>query len=274
MRRLLETPRMRAVALVAAATGGAVVLAGGLLIAATVAPGGGGGGAGEAAGSDTGVTAAATPSASPISTPSPASTATPSPTRAAAVATALPAVDAAWLDRVSAAAGIPRVALAAYAGAALRMQQEAPSCRLDWATLAAIGLVESEHGTLQGGSLGPDGVARPAIVGIALDGSATTAQPDSDRGALDGDPVWDRAVGPMQLIPSTWQRFASDGDGDGVADPQQIDDAVLTAARYLCADGHDLAVSSQWIAAVSAYNVGADYNARIASATETYAATR
>jgi len=46
---------------------------------------------------------------------------------------------------------------------------------------------------------------------------------DTDGGVLDGDPVWDRAVGPFQFIPSTWMHWKADGNGDGVADPQNID---------------------------------------------------
>jgi membrane-bound lytic murein transglycosylase B len=60
---------------------------------------------------------------------------------------------------------------------------------------------------------------------------------DTDGGAYDGDPVYDHAVGPMQFIPSTWRRWASDGNGDGRGDPNNIYDAALAAARYLCATG-------------------------------------
>ncbi len=47
-------------------------------------------------------------------------------------------------------------------------------------------------------------------------------------------PTYDRAVGPMQFLPGTWGRWGSDGDRDGVSDPQDVDDAALAAARYLC----------------------------------------
>ena len=60
------------------------------------------------------------------------------------------------------------------------------------------------------------------------------AIPDTDNGRWDGDKVWDRAVGPMQFIPATWQGAGRDGDGDGVANPNDIDDAALAAADYLC----------------------------------------
>ena len=48
------------------------------------------------------------------------------------------------------------------------------------------------------------------------------------------------ALGWMQFIPSSWLRWGMDGDGDGVADPWDPEDAVFAAARYLAAAGaHD-----------------------------------
>jgi murein DD-endopeptidase MepM/ murein hydrolase activator NlpD len=45
------------------------------------------------------------------------------------------------------------------------------------------------------------------------------------------------AVGWMQFMPSTWERWGVDANGDGVADPWNPDDAVFAAARYLAAAG-------------------------------------
>ena len=180
-------------------------------------------------------------------------------------------VDPGWVADVAKQTGIPVRALEAYASAAHRMSREQPGCGLGWNTLAGIGFVESEHGTISGGAIGQDGVASPPIIGIPLDGVDTEAIPDTDGGELDGDPVWDRAVGPMQFIPSTWAVWASDGNGDGVRDPQNIDDAAYSAARYLCAAGGDLTDPEGWIAAVDAYNHSVDYNNRVADAANSYA---
>lgn len=180
--------------------------------------------------------------------------------------------DPGWIATTAEAAGIPPRALAAYAGAALRVSHTDPSCGLGWNTLAAIGHVETEHGTIGGGRIDDDGVARPRIVGIALDGTRSARISDTDGGALDGDPEWDRAVGPMQFIPSTWESAGRDGDGDGRADIDQIDDAALSAAEYLCRSGR-LATTAGWIAAVHAYNADADYNRRVAEAAAFYAGT-
>lgn len=182
--------------------------------------------------------------------------------------------DPAWTARIAAATGIPVRALAAYAGATLAIEQDYPGCGVGWNTIAAIGEVESAHGSFEGSVLDDAGVVRPGIVGIALDGTASDVIRDTDGGALDGDAVWDRAVGPLQFIPETWALFARDGNADGVADPQQIDDAALTAAAYLCDAGGDLSVPANWIAAVAAYNAHTEYNGRVVAAANRYAAAR
>jgi membrane-bound lytic murein transglycosylase B len=72
--------------------------------------------------------------------------------------------------------------------------------------LAGIGRIESHHGRHLGSAtrFSPSGDVTPTILGPALNGARTIGTiHDSDGGCLDGDPVWDRAVGPMQFIPST-----------------------------------------------------------------------
>ncbi len=133
---------------------------------------------------------------------------------------------------------VPDAALRAYRQAATSMAATTPGCQVAWTMLAAIGRVESDHGRYGGSQLGSDGVSRPAIVGPQLDGAGPFAAiPDSDGGQLDGDRVWDRAVGPMQFLPSTWRSVARDGDGDGQASPNDLDDAALGSAVYLCGAG-------------------------------------
>ncbi|MFL6181105.1 MAG: lytic murein transglycosylase [Actinomycetes bacterium] len=92
------------------------------------------------------------------------------------------------------AGGIPKSYLALY-------QSAAATCSgLAWPVLAAIGQVESGHGT----NTGP-----------------------SSSGAM----------GPMQFLPSTFAAYAVDGDGDGVADIWSPADSIFSAAKYLCANG-------------------------------------
>ncbi|MCC2594176.1 lytic murein transglycosylase [Tessaracoccus sp. OS52] len=178
--------------------------------------------------------------------------------------------DPEWVARVAARTGIPPRALSAYAAADLIVDAEQPACGLGWTTLAGIGWVESAHGSHAGSVLGSDGYPRPQIRGVALDGDGVAAIPDTEGGVWDGDAVWDRAVGPMQFIPSTWQRWGADGNGDGWADPNQIDDAALAAARYLCASG-PMTTTSGWRRAVFSYNNLSSYVDNVALVAGSYA---
>jgi membrane-bound lytic murein transglycosylase B len=88
---------------------------------------------------------------------------------------------------------------------------------LRWTLLAAVGQVESGHGRNNG----------PSSAG---------------------------AIGPMQFMPATFARYAVDGDGDGVTDAWDPEDAIFTAARYLCASGIAAGGASGVHDALLAYN--------------------
>lgn len=180
------------------------------------------------------------------------------------------AADPRWVAEVAAGTGIPERALEGYANAALRMGREQPGCGLGWNTLAAIGQVESHHGSIRGAVLGPDGRATPRIVGETLDGTHFLAVPDTDGGSLDADPVWDHAVGPMQFLPATWAEFGRSASAAATPDIDKIDDAALAAASMLCSSGTDLAVAGNWIAAIDGYNSSLAYNNEVAEAADFY----
>lgn len=175
-----------------------------------------------------------------------------------------PLVDPAWLARTASAAGIPLPALRAYADAELVLRGEQPGCHLAWNTLAGIGWVESEHGTIGGRRLGSDGRPSRPIRGPALDGADGLAAVRGPGGA------WARAEGPMQFLPRTWTTWSTDGDGDGTADPQDLDDAALAAARYLCAAGADLGSGPGWVSAIRSYNHSDDYVRSVYAAASAY----
>ena len=102
------------------------------------------------------------------------------------------------VDQSRISAYAARVIPASY----LRLYRSAASTcpGLPWTVLAAIGAVETGHGA---------------------DTSVSSAG----------------AMGPMQFLPSTWRYYGMDANGDGVADINNPDDAVYSAARYLCASG-------------------------------------
>ncbi len=174
-----------------------------------------------------------------------------------------PAVPEGSADSVVAGAssnGIPSPALAAYQRGAQIINTADKSCNVPWELIAAIGRVESDHGRYNGNTLTDKGVSTPGIYGIALNGkNGTQAIQDTDGGQLDNDPVFDRAVGPMQFIPSTWQVVKVDADGDGQRNPQDIDDAALATGVYLCSGKDNLSTRSGQEAAVFRYNHSQDY---------------
>lgn len=180
-------------------------------------------------------------------------------------------VDARWLRETAATTKIPSRALRAYAVAEAAIDVSDPACGLSWNTLAGIGRTESVHGAVNGSRIGDDGVARPDIRGIALDGDGVRRIDDTDGGELDRDRRWDRAVGPMQFIPTTWSRWGADGDRDGRTNPQDIDDASLAAGRYLCESGTSLDSGDGWLRAVLTYNNSADYARTISRTATRYA---
>lgn len=178
-----------------------------------------------------------------------------------------------WAQAHTDALGIPRPAMQAYGHAALVMQETRPDCNLRWTTLAGIGAIESWHGTYEGAEILEDGTVSPPIRGVKLDGRPGLADiPDTDGGELDGDPEYDRAMGPMQFIPQTWRLFGTDGNGNGHADPDNIDDAVMSAARYLCAAGGNLETPEGWQRAILAYNQSEEYLKDVRDAAWNYAA--
>ena len=167
--------------------------------------------------------------------------------------------------------GIPITALTAYQNAEAREATRIPRCGLSWPLLAGIGRVESDHGRFAGAVLHSDGLSVPRVIGIPLNGHGTALIEDTDNGTLDGDTVYDRAVGPMQFIPSTWAGWGVDANLDGVKDPFNIFDAAAAAADYLCAAGRDLTTTHGQVQAILSYNYSWDYVSMVMGLERVYA---
>ncbi|WP_328496974.1 lytic transglycosylase domain-containing protein [Streptomyces sp. NBC_00414] len=165
-------------------------------------------------------------------------------------------------------AGIPATVLDAYKKAETSLAGSKPGCNLPWQLLAAIGKVES--GQARGGNVDANGTTITPILGPVLNGVGFARITDTDGGAYDGDTTHDRAVGPMQFIPSTWEWSGRDGNGDGKKDPNNIYDAALAAGHYLCRFNWDLSDSADLRRAILSYNNSTDYLNTVLSWLEYY----
>lgn len=160
------------------------------------------------------------------------------------------------------AADIPPRMLTAYKKAVQHVGTHVPTCQgMRWPILAGIAKVESNHAI--GRNIADNGDIRPKIYGVLLNGSGqggnTTALPDTDNGKWDGTATGERAIGPFQFLPSTWESIGKDGNGDKIHDPHNADDAALGAAVYLCSNGRDLTKRPQLKAAILQYNHSNEY---------------
>ncbi len=164
--------------------------------------------------------------------------------------------------------GIPPTALAAYRNAEQKMAISEPGCGISWNLLAGIGRIESRHA--DGGATDARGTAVRPIYGPALDGTL----PGNEvivQSSAGGRVNYARAMGPMQFLPGTWARYSSDGDGDGVADPQNLYDSTLAAARYMCSGGLNLRDQSQVMTAILRYNNSMPYARNVVGWAAAYA---
>ncbi|MFE9327970.1 lytic murein transglycosylase [Nocardia sp. NPDC052278] len=167
------------------------------------------------------------------------------------------------LPATGGALGIPEIVLAAYRNAELALESSMPGCGLSWSLLAGIGRIESLHAG--GGRTDAAGTTVTPIFGPALDG---TLPGNEVIKAGDGSAV--RAIGPMQFLPGTWNLYAADGNGDGIADPHNVFDASLAAGKYLCSGGLNLRDPQQELRAVLRYNNSLAYAANVLSWSAAY----
>lgn len=125
-------------------------------------------------------------------------------------------------------------------------QQAAARFGIDWAVLAAVGKIECDHGRLQAPGCNPPGTVN----------RAGATGPMQFLG-----PTW-RAGTPLMSVPAvgpptrtTGEGYATDGDGDSLADVWNPADAIAGAARLLRANG----APADYRRALFAYNPSASY---------------
>lgn len=155
-----------------------------------------------------------------------------------------------WAWSVWAGSGAPRAAAAEYVAASVKASAVAPASPPE-PTAQADAPIAAAHPI--------SARIDPAWLDVA---SARTGIP---RPALALGPC----LGPFQFIPQTWCTWGADGNGDRKADPNQIEDAALAAARYLCHAG-DLSSVAGWRRAVFSYSHRDSYVDDVARVANSY----
>jgi cell wall-associated NlpC family hydrolase len=135
-------------------------------------------------------------------------------------------------------------------------QRAAVRYGIDWAILAAIGKIECDHGRSQAPGCNPPGTVNSA-------GATGPMQFLGSSWRSGTPPTTVPSVGPPTA--STSAGYATDGDGDGLADVWNPADAIAGAARLLRANG----APADYRGALFAYNPAGWYvDAVLAKAAE------
>lgn len=151
--------------------------------------------------------------------------------------------------------GVPVIWQQAFHSAATKIKETHPECGATPGITTAIAFFESNFGTSEITTINgrrelvttaPNGDVSPGIRAYA------PIERDYEDGVKDGDPDQDWAVGPLQILPSTFYGFRNggtlerpatvpggyglDGNNDGIYNVHNVFDAALTALNILCAN--------------------------------------
>ena len=163
-----------------------------------------------------------------------------------------------WSHKRSGPYDIPETALRAYAYAAWAVAKQ-KNCNLGWPTLAALGESLSNHGRANDSQLGDDGTTTVPLRGLNLfDPAHPQEVADTDAGLFDGDPTKDIPIGPLQIMPSRWEQFNAAVEPDAKPNPDNINDASLTLAGFLCSVG-DPSTPDGWANGVQQINANPEF---------------
>jgi hypothetical protein len=142
----------------------------------------------------------------------------------------------------------------------LRLYQDAATAQgIDWAVLAGIGKVECDHGRSQLRGCNPPGTVNVAGARGPMQFLGSTWR--AGEATFDAD-----VAGPAVPAGQENQGYATDGDGDGIADPWSPADAIHAAARVLRHSG----APDDYNSAIWAYNHSDAYRTNVLRWAETY----
>ena len=167
------------------------------------------------------------------------------------------------------ASGVP-AAPEAYRHAAALVDAADPACNVDWALVAAIGKVESNHGTYAGNGIDDLGTVRPGIYGLPLNGRNDTATIPTSTAAPWTATHSGTARSARWSIPTTWASSASTATATAPRTRQNITDAATATAVYLCLGPGDLTQPSDPRSAVLRYNQSDAYVQQVVTIADSY----
>jgi len=150
-------------------------------------------------------------------------------------------------------------------GAEYVTDEDAAPAATDQTTSTPVVVTEVVGETADAAALPVEGVevVVPVIKRLAL-------IKDTDDGKYDGDRTYDRAVGPMQFIPQTWTQYGEDANFDGDVDPQNLYDAAVASARYLCRAAGNMTTEEGQRRAYFAYNHDDEYTQNVLDRSRVY----
>ena len=108
---------------------------------------------------------------------------------------------------------------------------------MHWTLIAGIGRVESTH-AYDGKDADDNGNLLKPVLGLSST-AASAARPSSATPTAARSTATPSTTAPSAhaVPPETWNQYAGDGNGDGIADPQNLFDSALTTGKYLCDGG-------------------------------------
>jgi len=147
--------------------------------------------------------------------------------RAAVAATALTQAQA-TLSRLDSRARQAEAAQEAARQIAAAQAAAQAARRTAMGPVTALGIPAEYQHAYQAAALTCPGMSWTLLAGV---GQVETGHGRNNRPSSAG------AIGPMQFMPRTFAAYAVDGDRDGVLDAWDPEDAIFTAAHYLCTSG-------------------------------------
>lgn len=129
---------------------------------------------------------------------------------------------------------LPGFAYASYMRASMHLRLVNPLCDVPPALFVGLGRMMSNHGLQDDSAMRSSGRSTESLRGLV-----GAPVPDTDLGKLDGTADVDVRLGPMQLLPAHWSKFADSQELSDLS-PDWIYASSVVVGTLLCTEAHDL----------------------------------